>query len=123
MDVLAAAKSLVGKVDVIYTTTDNNVVSAYESMVRVAQEAKLPLIASDTEPVKRGAVAAWGTSYYDMGRQAGKMVDKILKGTQPGTIAPETGKKLSLAVNLDAAKKQGATLPDALVKQAAEVIK
>ncbi|MDO4795405.1 MAG: ABC transporter substrate-binding protein [Brachymonas sp.] len=123
VDVLAAAKSLVGKVDVIYTTTDNNVVSAYESMVRVAQEARLPLIASDTEPVKRGAVAAWGTNYYDMGRQAGKMVDKILKGTSPGTIAPETGKKLALAVNLDAARKQGVTLPDALVKQAADVIK
>src|SRR5690606_37471618 len=31
VDVGAAARSLVGKVDVIYTNTDNNVVSAYES--------------------------------------------------------------------------------------------
>ena len=123
VDIPAAAKSLAGKVDVIYTTTDNNVVSAYESLVRVAQESKLPLVASDTDSVKRGAIAALGMNYYDIGRQTGKMVDKILKGTNAGTIAPETGKKLSLVVSPEAAKKQGVTLSDALMKQAAEVVK
>ena len=123
VDIPAAAKSLAGKVDVIYTTTDNNVVSAYESLVRVAQESKLPLVASDTDSVKRGAIAALGMNYYDIGRQTGKMVDKILKGTKVGTIAPETGKKLSLVVSPEAAKRQGVTLSDALMKQAAEVVK
>ncbi|MDO5693481.1 MAG: ABC transporter substrate-binding protein [Pseudomonadota bacterium] len=123
VDIPSAAKSLVGKVDVIYTTTDNNVVSAYESMVRVAQEAKLPLVAADTDSVKRGATAALGMNYYDLGRQAGKMVDRILKGTKPGEIAPEVGAKMSLMVNPEAAQKQGITLPEALVKEAAEVVK
>ncbi|MDO4769690.1 MAG: ABC transporter substrate-binding protein [Brachymonas sp.] len=123
VDIPSAAKSLVGKADVIYTTTDNNVVSAYESMVRVAQEAKLPLVAADTGSVKRGAIAALSADYYDMGRQTGKMVDKILKGTPPGSLAPQATNKLSLVVNPEAAKKQGITLSDALVKQAAEVIK
>lgn len=123
VDIPAAAKSLAGKVDVIYTTTDNNVVSAYESLVRVAQESKLPLVASDTDSVKRGAIAALGMNYYDIGRQTGKMVDKILKGTKPGTIAPETGKKLSLVVSPEAAKKQGVPLSNDLIKQATEVVK
>ena len=123
VDIPSATKSLAGKVDVIYTTTDNNVVSAYESLVRVAQESKLPLVASDTDSVKRGAIAALGMNYYDIGRQTGKMVDKILKGTNVSTIAPETGKKLSLVVSPEAAKKQGVTLSDALVKQATEVVK
>ena len=123
VDIPSAAKSLVGKVDVIYTTTDNNVVSAYESMVRVAQEAKLPLVAADTDSVKRGAIAALGMNYYDLGRQTGKLVDRILKGAKPGAIAPEVGAKMSLFVNPAAAEKQGLTLPEALVKQAAEVVK
>ena len=123
VDIPSATKSLAGKVDVIYTTTDNNVVSAYESLVRVAQESKLPLVASDTDSVKRGAIAALGMNYYDIGRQTGKMVDKILKGTNVSTIAPVTGKKLSLVVSPEAAKKQGVTLSDALVKQATEVVK
>ena len=123
VDIPSATKSLVGKVDVMYTSTDNNVVSAYEAMVRVAQEAKLPLVASDPGSVKRGATAALGMNYYDMGRQAGKMVDKILKGTKPGTIAPETGNKLALVVNPEAAKKQGVPLSNDLIKQATEVVK
>lgn len=123
VDIPSAAKSLVGKVDVIYTTTDNNVVSAYESMVRVAQEAKLPLVAADTDSVKRGATAALGMNYYDLGRQAGKMVDRILKGTAAGSIAPEVGAKMSLVVNPAAAEKQGIQLPQALVAEAAEVVK
>ena len=123
VDIPSAAKSLVGKVDVIYTTTDNNVVSAYESMVRVAEEAKLPLVAADTDSVKRGATAALGMNYYDLGRQTGKVVDRILKGTKPGAIVPEVGSKMSLVVNPGAAEKQGVKLADALVKEAAEVIK
>ncbi|WP_051236028.1 ABC transporter substrate-binding protein [Ottowia thiooxydans] len=123
VDIPSAAKSLVGKVDVIYTTTDNNVVSAYESMVRVAEEADIPLVAADTDSVKRGAVAALGMSYYDLGRQTGKIVDRILKGAKAGSIAPEVGTKMSLVVNPGAAEKQGVKLPEALIKEAAEVVK
>ncbi|WP_284962763.1 ABC transporter substrate binding protein, partial [Cutibacterium acnes] len=43
-----AARSLVGKVDAIYTNTDNNVVSAYEALVKVGNDAKIPLIAEPT---------------------------------------------------------------------------
>ena len=123
VDIPSAVKSLAGKVDVIYTTTDNNVVSAYESMVRVAEEADIPLVAADTDSVKRGAVAALGMNYYDLGRQTGKIVDRLLKGEKPGAIAPEVGSKMSLVVNPGAAERQGLTLPEALVKDAAEVIK
>ncbi len=122
VDVGAAARSLVGKVDVIYTNTDNNVVSAYEALVKVGNDAKIPLIASDTDSVKRGAIAALGVNYHDLGTQTGKMVVKILKGQQPGTIAPETSDKLELYVNRAAAKKQGVTLSDAFLKSASKVI-
>nr|WP_294867898.1 ABC transporter substrate-binding protein [uncultured Pseudogulbenkiania sp.] len=123
VDVPSAAKSLVGKVDVIYTTTDNNVVSAYESLYRVAVDSKLPLVAADTDTVKRGAVAALGQNYYDMGRQTGKLVVRILKGEKPGAIAPEVGTKLNLVVNPAAAEKQGLKLSPELIKTAKEVIK
>ena len=110
VDVQAATKSLVGKVDLIYSSTDNNVVSAYETMVRVATDAKLPMIAADTSSIKRGAVAALGMNYYDMGRQTGKMVVRILKGEKPGSIAVEEGRTTMLELNAKAAREQGATL-------------
>ncbi|HWK70426.1 ABC transporter substrate-binding protein [Pollutimonas sp. M17] len=122
VDVGAAARSLVGKVDVIYTNTDNNVVSAYEALVKVGNDAKIPLIASDTDSVKRGAIAALGVNYHDLGIQTGKMVIKILKGQKPGELASETSDKLELFVNRGAAEKQGVKLSDAFVKSATKVI-
>ena len=88
VDVSSAARSLIGKVDVIYTSTDNNVVSAYEALVKVGQDAKIPLVASDTDSVKRGAIAAFGINYRDLGEQTGRMVARILKGEKPGDIKP-----------------------------------
>jgi len=122
VDVGSAARSLIGKVDVIYTNTDNNVVSAYEALVKVGQEAKIPLLASDTDSVERGAVAALGINYRDMGEQTGRMVARILNGEKPGDIKTETSDKLELFVNPGAAARQGITLSDALVKAAARVV-
>ncbi len=123
VDVSSAARSLVGKVDVIYTSTDNNVVSAYEALVKVGQDAKIPLVASDTDSVKRGAVAAYGINYRDLGEQTGRVVARILKGEAPGSIKPEVSTKLELFVNPAAAQKQGIELSEALIKSAAEVVK
>ncbi|MFD1244507.1 ABC transporter substrate-binding protein [Paralysiella testudinis] len=120
-DVPTAARSLKGKADLIYTSLDNNVVSAYESLYKVAVENKLPLVASDTDSVKRGAVAALGINYHDMGVATGKVVARILKGEKAGDIAPQRMDKLDLYVSKKNAAEQGITLSDAVLKEAKEV--
>ena len=120
-DVPTAARSLKGKADLIYTSLDNNVVSAYESLYKVAVENKLPLVASDTGSVERGAVAALGINYHDMGVATGKMVVRILKGEKAGDIAPQRMEKLDLYVSKKNAAEQGITLSDAVLKEAKEV--
>lgn len=122
VDVGSATRSLIDKVDVIYTNTDNNVVSAYEALVKVGNDAKIPLVASDTDSVKRGAIAALGINYRDLGEQTGKMVVRILKGEKPGDMASETSSKVELFVNPGAAKAQGVTLSDELLKSAAQIV-
>ena len=121
-DISTAANTLKGKVDLIYTTTDNNVVSAYESLVKFANENKIPLLASFPDAIERGAVAAYGMSYYDVGRQSGKLVVRILKGEKPGNIAPELGQSLRLVINADAAKKQGVNLSTEIIQSAYKII-
>ena len=123
VDVGTAARSLVGKVDVIYTNTDNNVVSAYEALVKVGNDMKIPLIASDTDSVKRGAIAALGVNYHDLGLQTGRIVVRILEGEKPGDIKPQTSEKIQLFVNPAAAEKQGVTLSQELLDSAAEIIR
>lgn len=123
VDVGTAARSLAGKVDVFYTSTDNNVVAAYEAITKVAQETKTPLIASDPPSVTRGAAAALGVDYTELGRQAGRQAIRIMEGEKPGEMAVETGNILTLYVNPGAAEKQGFTLSEDLIKEATEVIK
>ncbi|TCS61004.1 ABC transporter substrate-binding protein [Varunaivibrio sulfuroxidans] len=122
-DVLDATRSLVGKVDAIYIPTDNTVVSAFEGVVKVAEEAKIPLFAADTDSVKRGAIAAAGFNYYDVGRQTGAMVARILNGEKPGDMAVEGVSKTELYLNLRAAAKMGVTVPTDIVKEAKDVIR
>lgn len=121
-DVATAARSLTGKVDMIYTTTDNNVVSAYEALVKIAGASKIPLIASDPDSVKRGAAAALAIGYYQFGQHAGKLIARILRGEQPGTIAPSINNKSQLIINPRAAKKQGLMLNADLLKSADRLI-
>ncbi|AXS81690.1 MULTISPECIES: ABC transporter substrate-binding protein [Marinobacter] len=121
-EVLGAARSLVGKADAIYLTTDNTVISAAEAVIAVGERADIPVFAADTATVQRGAVAALGFDYYDHGRQTGMMVARVLDGKKPGGMPVETMEKLDLFVNPTAARRMGITLSDTLVAEAEKVI-
>lgn len=121
--VYQAAKSLVGRCQVVYVPTDNTVVSALESAVKVCKESQLPLVAADVDSVSRGAVAAVALDYYKMGLQTGDMAYKILaEGVAPGSMPIEFLNDVNLHVNKGAAAAMGVTLPEALVKRATKVI-
>lgn len=117
-EVKAAADALVGRVDAISVLTDNTVVSALESVVKVAQANKIPLFAGDTDSVKRGAVAAYSFDYKDLGVQSGQIAAEILGGKAIKDIPVQYAQKLQLSVNLAAAKTTGITLPADLLKKA-----
>ena len=121
-EVQGATRALVGKADVIYVPTDNTIVSALESAVGVAEESKLPLFTADTDSVKRGALAALGFNYYDVGKQTGAVVVKILKGEKPGDIPVDIAKGTDLVINLGAAKKMGVEFPQAVIDRATSKI-
>ncbi|MGQ3210533.1 ABC transporter substrate-binding protein [Shinella sp.] len=121
-EVQGAARALVGRADAIYIPTDNTIISALEGAVAVAVEAKLPLFTADTDSVSRGAVAALGFNYKDVGRQTGEIVVRILKGENPGDIAVKVAAGTDLVVNKSAATKMGVTLPEAVIGRATRVI-
>lgn len=122
VDVGSAAQSLIGKVDVFYEPTDNNVTSAFESLSKVADQGKVPLISADTSVATRGATIGVGTNYYDLGRQTGKLVVRILKGEAPGKIASQVSTTLEIYVSKGAAQRQGAVLSEELLKSATKVV-
>ena len=121
-DVLAAAQSLVGKADAIYVPTDNTVVSALEAVIKVGIDNQVPVYAGDTDSVPRGVIAALGFNYYDVGRQTGRIVLRVLEGEAPGEIAVEGVEITELHVNPGAAEKMGVTIPPEVIAEAEKVI-
>lgn len=120
-EVFQAAQSLVGRVDALYVPTDNTVVSALESVVQVAEEAKLPLVVGEPDSVARGGLITLGIDYYQLGRQTADMADRVLKGADPAEIPIEYQANPRLVVNLEAAGRMGIELPQELLDQAEPV--
>ena len=122
-DVMIATKQLVGKVDAIYCPIDNTIISAVESVVKVGIDAGIPVFAGDTDTVARGAVAAVGYDYFDLGRQTGDIVVRILKGEKPGNIDVKMAKGTNLYVNPKMAAMMGTKVPQEVLARATKIIK
>lgn len=120
-DVAAATRALDGRADLIYTSLDNGVASAMEAMVGIANELKIPIIASDEFSVRRGASAGLGVNDFDFGVTTAKLVAKSLDGTQPTDITPEVMNTLTLYVSPKHAQNQGIIISDELIKDAINV--
>jgi putative tryptophan/tyrosine transport system substrate-binding protein len=117
------AESLVGKVDAIHVPTDNTVVSALESVVKVCQDNKIPLFAADTDSVTRGAIAALAVDYYKLGRQTGAMARKILSGkVMISNLPVESQEEMLLQLNPGQAEKMGVRLSEGVLKRASKIV-
>lgn len=121
-EVNQAMQSLVGKVDAIYTPTDNAVASAISAIVKVANDAKIPIIGAESGHVEGGALAALGIDYYLLGKQTGEMAARVLEGENPADIPIESYKDLKLIINKKSADVLGITIPEQVLSKADEFI-
>lgn len=103
-DVKQAAESLADQVDAFYIVTDNTVVAAIEAVVSVANQIKKPLFTADLDSLERGAFAAFGFDYFDIGYEAGEMAVKVLQEEAvPEVLDVQPPQTLRLKINKEAA--------------------
>ena len=125
-EVKQAAQSIIDKVDAIYVSTDNTVVSALSSITDVAMKAKVPIMSADPSSAEQfDILAAYGFDYYGMGKATGKLIAEVLKGKPTSKIPTRymtDAKDLILHLNLDVAKEIGLSIPDSLVKKAGVIV-
>jgi putative ABC transport system substrate-binding protein len=122
-EVKTATESLIGKVDAIVTPQDNTVASAYEAIVKVAGDAKIPWFAMDILAVERGAIVAVAQHQYQNGVDwARKVAVPVLLGKKPGEVPPAQAEVFDTRINVASAKAIGLTVPAAAVKSATKVI-
>ncbi len=121
-ETLPAAQFLAGKVQIICITYDHVALSSFDDIVKVCNEKKVPLFGGDLRCVTKGALAAYGWDYFQIGYSAGRKAVRILRGEKPGDIPWDLGGKLVLMINEKAAKAQGAIVAPELLKKADKVI-
>lgn len=118
-DIQQAAQSLMGKVDALYIPTDNVMASAMPNLIKITDEAKIPVFCGESGMLKAGGVATLGIDYYKLGLQTGEMAADILSGkAKPQDMAIQSQKTFTVTLNEEAIKKLGLTIPDDIRKEA-----
>lgn len=119
-DIQQAAQDLVNKnVQAIYAPTDNIISSAMPNLIRVTNDAKIPVFCAEEAQVEKGALITVGINYKELGIQTGKMAARILKGeAMPKDMPIETAKNYQVTINQEASKLLGIDIPEDLKKDA-----
>ncbi len=92
------------------------------SIATQALKHRLPSISQLRELVEAGSLMSYGPNSLDNFRRAATYVDKILKGAIPGDLPFEQPTRYHLVINRKTAMSLGLTIPEALLRQADEVI-
>ena len=89
-EVFQAAQVLAARnIQALWITGDNTALQAFEGIVKVADDSRLPLIINDPEFTGRGALACSGLGYYQSGYAAAKLAARILLGENPQDLPSE----------------------------------
>ncbi len=109
--------------DALYHVSDVLVQSQAEYIFKVARQKRLPTMFGRVNWAARGSLAGYGPNYYEMGRQAASVIEKILKGARPGSLPIERANKFDLYINLRTASIIRVKVPPEVLKRADKVIR
>jgi putative tryptophan/tyrosine transport system substrate-binding protein len=111
-----------GEADAFLYVSDAMVASQAELIIESARAKRLPTMFQERGSVAAGALAAYGESFYTIGRLAAKHVQRVLLGADPGDLPVEQNDRLHFVINLKTAKALGLTIRQSLLLRADEVI-
>ena len=97
--------SLVSRgVQAMWIGGDNTVEIAVDSVIEAARRANIPVFSNSPANLNRGLLFALGANYVEVGKAAGVLAGKILKGLDPGSVPIDDVMPQRLALNLSALK-------------------
>jgi len=117
-EVAQATSSLVGKVDAVFSPTDNTVAASMAIVADTLKEAKLPIYCGADSMVTDGGLASYGVNYPILGAETAKIVIEILNGANAGEVPVKTMEQLDIYVNTATAEAIGANIPEDILAQA-----
>jgi len=91
--------------------------------VEITGQKRIPTMFFGPWYVDQGGIASYGPDFYKSGRQASRLVDKILKGTDPREIPVEVNNDIEFVVNLKVATALGIKITPEALYRATRVIR
>lgn len=117
-EVYQTAQGLVSKgIDCFFIVPDIQLFASFESVVKATKVKNIPIFTSDVERISDGALMVYGFQYQQSGRQAARMVDRIIKGQQVNSIPYEQYYLATIGINYDIAKDFNIQIPDFVTKK------
>ncbi len=113
-----AVDLLLNEVDCITNMTDNTVVDNLPVLLEKADAKGIPVFGSEEEQVGNGCIASAGIDYVELGRKAGVMAARVLRGEDIASIPYETMTESKITINTDAAAAIGVTIPQSITDRA-----
>ncbi len=112
-EIQSVVESMVGKVDAVYSPTDNTIAAGMAQVGQIAKENKLPIIPGEKGMCEAGGLCTLSIDYTELGHMAGEMAVKILRGEnkpEDMAIEQEDASKLEVVKNDDMAQALGIDL-------------
>ena len=108
-------QNVIGKVEAIYTPTDNMIANGMATVALMTEPAKLPVICGEGGMTMLGGTATYGINYYELGKLTSTQAVLILKGDKKTSEMPiEYLQKFDLVVNTNMIESIGLTIPESL---------
>lgn len=109
--------------DAIFEVSDDLVESQAELIFDTARQKSLPTMFEGSDWAIKGSMLSYGANYYQMGRQAAVLANKIFRGQSPKSLPTERAAKYDLTVNLRMVNAIGLAIPSEKLKKADKVIR
>lgn len=113
------------RADVLWSLNDPMVYNpeTARSLLLFSFRNRIPMVGQSRTWVRAGALYALERDYEDVGAQCAELAGRILAGTAAAEIAPAPPRRVRYAVNTRTARDLGVTLPEALLRDAIEVVR
>ena len=110
------------RADALVVSDEAEHLSNHVAIVELAAKGRIPTMYAYSQFVQVGGLMAYSIDLPDTFRRLANLIDKVLKGANPGDIPFYRPTKFELSINLKTAKALGLEMPAMLLGLADEVI-
>ncbi len=119
----SADTAKIANVDALLLTTGCAAMNCVSNITGIARKSKVPTASVMAGGEMSGIILTITANPYEQGKQAAKIVARILRGAKPASIPIENPKQIDLIINLREATEMGIKVPFDMLTSATKVVR